>query len=204
MPGLLAPCRDPLAGSLELLACCPPFDARHPLPIWRPEALESQKGKAPLHARVQAAAPQEAGLLWCHLEVALRSPLWEHALEAFCVVLIAAGAHPVIGVAAQHGVAAAVGLDHFGKPHVQGLMHIGICEDRGHRLPLRGTGLGVHDVALCSQDAGLQPLPAQPQQCPVIDPHPQPVCEPGMVQMVKRAHMFIPLSTTHVLSQRTP
>jgi hypothetical protein len=72
VPVLLDPCRDPLAGSLELLACCPPFDAWHSLPIWHPEELESQKGKAPLHARVKAAEPQEAGLLWCYLEAELR------------------------------------------------------------------------------------------------------------------------------------
>src|SRR5262245_53430893 len=126
VPGLLDPCRAPLAGSLERLACCPPFDARHPLPLWPPAARESQQGTAPLPARVQAAAPQEAGLLWCHLEVALRYPLREHAIEACCVVLLAAGAHPVIGVAAQHGFAATVGLAHCGTPHVQGLMPIGI------------------------------------------------------------------------------
>ena len=126
-PVLLVPCREPLAGGLELLACCPPFDARPPLPIWPPAARESQTGQAPLHARVKAAEPQEAGLLWGHLEVELRYPLREHAIEAFGVVLLAEGAHPVIGVAAQHGLAAPVGLDHFGKPHGQGIMHIGIC-----------------------------------------------------------------------------
>jgi hypothetical protein len=63
VPVLPNPFREPLAGGLELLACCTPFDTRHALSIWHPAELASQTGEAPLHAGVKAAEPQEAGLL---------------------------------------------------------------------------------------------------------------------------------------------
>src|SRR5438093_4695139 len=49
-PVWLAPCREPVAGGLELLTCRASHDAWHAVPIWHPEARTSQQGEAPLHA----------------------------------------------------------------------------------------------------------------------------------------------------------
>jgi hypothetical protein len=75
VPMLFDPCRHPLAGGLELLACRTPFDARHAAPIWHPVQCESQKREAPLHAGVETTAAQEVGLVWCDLEVELLQPV---------------------------------------------------------------------------------------------------------------------------------
>src|SRR3989442_141542 len=62
MPVLFDPFREPLASGLELLACGAPHDARHTVPIWCPEKLESQKGEAPLLAWVKTAEPAQMKL----------------------------------------------------------------------------------------------------------------------------------------------
>src|SRR6266446_539898 len=79
MPVLFDPFREPLASGLELLACGAPHDARHTVPIWCPEKLESQKGEAPLRAWVKTAEPAQMGFLWCHLEVEFRQPFGQHS-----------------------------------------------------------------------------------------------------------------------------
>src|SRR5712691_11151646 len=48
VPVVLDPFREPLAGGVELLARGAPHDAGHTVPIWHPEARESQQGEAPL------------------------------------------------------------------------------------------------------------------------------------------------------------
>jgi hypothetical protein len=62
-------------------------------------------------------------------EVELCEPLWEHPIEPFCVVLVAEGADPVGGVAAQQCFAPTVGLDDFIKPQVQGIVPIHVGQD---------------------------------------------------------------------------
>ena len=57
VPVVLAPGCQPLTGGLELRARGTPHDAGHAVPIWHPGKLESQKGDAPLHARVKTTTP---------------------------------------------------------------------------------------------------------------------------------------------------
>src|SRR5215813_13525552 len=78
VPVLLDPFRESLTGGLELLAGGASHDAGHAVPIWCPEKLESQKGEAPLLARVKTAEPAQMGLLWSHLEVEFRQPFGQH------------------------------------------------------------------------------------------------------------------------------
>ena len=70
------------------------------------------------------------------------------------------------------------------------------------RAPLRGPGHRVEHRAVGVQHSGLQPLLHQPQQCAVINPLRQHFQKPVMVDIVKRAHIFIPLLITHVPCQR--
>ena len=125
VPGLFHPCRDPPAGRIQLLPRRAPCDAWHTLPIWGPGKLEAQKGEAPPHTGMKPAAPQQVGLLRGDLEVELLQPLGKHAVEPFCVVLVAKGADPVVGVAAEQCFTPTVGLDDFVKPEVQGIVEIG-------------------------------------------------------------------------------
>jgi hypothetical protein len=129
VPVVLDPGCQPLAGSLQLLACGTPHDAGHTVPIWPPEELEAQKGEAPLHAGVKTTKPSQVGFLWGHLEVEFLQPLGEHPIEPLSVVLIAEGADPVISLAAHQCLASTVGLDNFVEPEVQGIVQIHICQD---------------------------------------------------------------------------
>jgi len=95
VPVLLDPCREPLAGGVQLLTCSASHDAGHAVPIWCPDKLESQKGEAPLLARVKPAEPAPMGFLWCHLEVELRQPCGQHPQKPFRVLLQAEGTYPV-------------------------------------------------------------------------------------------------------------
>jgi len=97
----LDPGCQPLAGGLELFARGTSHDAGDAMPIWPPGELEAQKGEAPLHAGVKTTKPSQVGFLWGHLEVEFLQPLREHPVEPLSVVLIAEGADPVIGIAAQ-------------------------------------------------------------------------------------------------------
>src|SRR6266700_2967547 len=129
MPVLFHPFREPLASGLELLACGAPHDARHTVPIWCPEKLESQKGEAPLLAWVKTAEPAQMGFLGCHLEVEFRQPLGQHPKKPFRVLLQAEGTHPVIGIAAQQCFTPTVWFHHFFEPSVQGIVQRHLGED---------------------------------------------------------------------------
>jgi hypothetical protein len=129
VPVLCAPCRDPPARRLELLARGTPLATWHALAIWPPVPLASPKRDASPHARMQATEAQEGGLVGGALEVALRSPLGEHPRDPFCVVVVAKGADPVGGGAAQQGFTPTVGLDDFITPQGQGIVHIPIGPD---------------------------------------------------------------------------
>jgi hypothetical protein len=129
VPVGLHPGWQPLAGSVQLLACGTPHDAGHTVPSLPPEAREAQKGAAPLHAWVQTTHPSQVGFLWGHLEVALLQPLGEHPIEPLSVVLIADGAAPDISLAAQQCRAATVDLDDFVEPEVQGIVQRHMCQD---------------------------------------------------------------------------
>jgi hypothetical protein len=72
VPMLRDPCRHPPAGSLALLACRAPRDARHAVPICSPSTREAQQRAAPLPAGVKTAEAPQAGLLRCHLASAFR------------------------------------------------------------------------------------------------------------------------------------
>ncbi len=118
----LDPGCQPLAGGVELFARGTSHDAGYAMPIWHPGEREAQKGEAPLPAGVKTTQPSHVGVLWGHLEVEFLSPLRKHPVESRSVVLIAKGADPIIGVAAQPCLTPTVGLDDFGKPKVQGLV----------------------------------------------------------------------------------
>ena len=148
MPVLCDPFREPLASGLELLACGAPHDAGHAVPIWCPEKLESQKGEAPLLARVKTAEPAPMGFLWCHLEVEFRQPFGQHAKKPFCVLLQAEGTHPVICIAAQQCFSPTAWFHYFCKPDVQGIVQIDIGEDGRDRTTLRRPSLGMDDLAI--------------------------------------------------------
>src|SRR5262245_56960803 len=122
MPVLCDPCREPLASGLELLACGAPHDAGHAVPIWCPVERSSQKGEAPLLARVKTAEPAQMGFLWSHLEVACRQPFGQHSKKRFRVLLQAEGLHPVLGIAAQQGFSPTAWFHHFLTPYVQGIV----------------------------------------------------------------------------------
>jgi hypothetical protein len=129
VPVLFDPCRAPTARRLELLARGTPLDPWHALAIWHPVQRESQTREASPHAWMKATEAPEVGFVGGDLEGALRSPLWEHPIEPFCVVLVAAGADPVVGVAAQQCCTPTVGLDDFIQPQVQGIGQIHVCQD---------------------------------------------------------------------------
>src|SRR5512145_672559 len=101
MPVLFDPFRESLASGVELLARGAPHAAGHAVPIWCPGKLESQKGAAPLRARVKTAAPAQMGFLWCHLAGAFRQPFGQHPKKPFGVLLQAEGTPPVIRISAQ-------------------------------------------------------------------------------------------------------
>lgn len=129
VPVVLDPHRQPLAGGLERLARGAPHDTWHAVPIWPPGQLEAQKGDALLHAGVKSTAPPQVGFLWGNLEIAFLQPLGEHSVKPLCVVLITAGADPVVGRAAQQCLTPTMGLDDFVKPAGQGLVQIPMCQD---------------------------------------------------------------------------
>src|SRR5215475_5389578 len=118
----LDPGCQPLAGGLELFARGTSHDAGYAMLIWHPGELEAQKGEAPLHAGMKTTKPSQVGFLWGHLEVEFLQPLRKHPVESLSVVLIAKGADPIIGVAAQQRLTPTVGLDDFVKPEVQGIV----------------------------------------------------------------------------------
>jgi hypothetical protein len=104
-------------------------DAGHAVPLGHPGTRQAQQGDAPLHAGVNTTQPPQVGGLRGHLEVALLQPLGEHPGEALRVVLIAAGAHPVVGIAAQACLPPTVGFDDLVKPEVEGIVQIPIGQD---------------------------------------------------------------------------
>jgi hypothetical protein len=95
VPVLLDPFRESLTGGLELLTCGAPQDAGHAVPIWHPEELQSQKGEAPLLARVKTAEPLQMRLLRRYLKMEFSQPFGQHPKEPFRVLLKAEGTHPV-------------------------------------------------------------------------------------------------------------
>ena len=90
-----APCREPLARGVELLACGAPPDAGHAVPLWGPEKRASPQGDAPRRARVHTAAPAPLGGLWGPLGGGLAPALGPHAPQPCGVLLPAEGPHPV-------------------------------------------------------------------------------------------------------------
>jgi hypothetical protein len=129
VPVVLQPCRAPLAGGVELLTGGASPDAWHAVPLWHPEARESQQGEAPLRAGVQPAEPVPMRLRRRHLEVELRSPLREHPKKPFRVLLQAEGTHPVIGISTPQCFTPTVGFHHLLKPYVQGRVQRHMSED---------------------------------------------------------------------------
>ena len=129
VPGWLDPCREPLTGGWELLACGAPHDAGHAVPIWHPDERESQQGEAPLRAGVTTAASSPMGLLRRHLEVALLQPGGPHPKKPFRVLLQAEGTHPVIRIAAQQCLTPTGWLHPWLTPAVQGRVHRHLGED---------------------------------------------------------------------------
>src|SRR5262249_14211056 len=101
VPVLFDPFRKSWASGLELLTCGAPQDARHAVPLWCPEKLESQKGEAPLLTRVKTAEPAQMGFLWCHLEVEFLQPFGQHPKYPVRVLLKAEGTHPVSRISTQ-------------------------------------------------------------------------------------------------------
>jgi hypothetical protein len=129
VPVVFDPGCQPLAGGLQLRARGTPHDAGHAVPICLPSEREAQQGDAPLHAGVKTTQPSQMGFLGGNLEVEFLQPLGEHPVEPLSVVLIAEGADPVVGIAAQQCLTPTVGLDDFVKPEVQGIGQIHICQD---------------------------------------------------------------------------
>ena len=129
VPVLGDPCRDPSARRLELLARGASLDTRHALAIWHPRQLESQKREAPPQAGMETTEAQEVGFVGGDLEVEVLQPLGSHPIKPFRIILVPEGADPVIGVAAQQGLAATVCLHDRGKPHIQGVVPIHIGQD---------------------------------------------------------------------------
>src|SRR5215831_15457677 len=187
VPVFLNPGCQPLAGSLQLLARGTPHNAGYAMPIWPPEKLEAQNGEAPLHAGVKATKPSQVGFLWGHLEVEFLQPLGKHPVEPLSVILIAEGADPVIGIAAQQCLPPTVGLDDFVKPEVQGVVQIHLCEDGRHGAALGCPGLRVDDLSIRLQHSRLQPLADKLQKGPIINAYTQHVQQPGVVHMVEEA-----------------
>jgi class 3 adenylate cyclase len=187
VPVLLNPFREPLAGGVELLPCGASHDAGHAVPIWHPEELKSQKGEAPLLARVKTAEPAQMGLLRRHLEVEFPQPLGQHPKKPFCVLLQAEGTHPVIRIAAQQCLTLTVWFHHLLKPQVQGIVQIHIGEDGRDRAALRRPSLGMDDLAIRVQNTCLQPFVNQAEKGPVVDTPAQHVHQPRMVHVVKEA-----------------
>src|SRR5262245_56202998 len=169
VPVLLDPFREPLAGGLELLAGGASHDAGHAVPIWCPEKLESQKGEAPLLARVKTAEPAQMGFLWSHLEVEFRQPFGQHSKKPFCILLQAEGAHPVIRISAQQCLPLTVWFHDFFKPYVQGIVQIDISEDGRDRAALGRPSLGMDDLTIRVHTTCLQPFTNQVEKGPVVD-----------------------------------
>src|SRR5215471_3370385 len=187
VPVLLDPFRESLTGGLELLAGGTSHDAGHAVPIWCPEKLESQKGEAPLLARVKTAEPAQMGFLWCHLKVEFRQPFGQHPKKPFCVLLQAEGTHPVIRISAQQCFPLTVWFHHFLKPYVQGIVQIDISEDGRDRAALGRPSLGMDDLTIHVQNTCLQPFTDQVEKGPVVDTQAQHVQQPRMVHMLEEA-----------------
>lgn len=186
-PVLLDPCRDPPPCGLKLLTRRAARAAQHAVPLWPPGACASQEGEAPPPARVQTAAPQEMGLLWRDLEVELLQPLGEYPVQPLCIVPIAEGAPPVIGIAPQQRFAASARFDDLGTPQGQGIVPIPVGQDGGHRPAWGRTGIRVANLSVRLQNTSLQPFPDQVQQGPVLKAHAEHVHEPRLVPRVDAA-----------------
>jgi len=143
VPVVLHPGCQPWAGSVQLRARGTPHDAGHAVPIWPPQERAAQTGEAPLQAGVQPAQPAHVGFLQGPLEVHLLQPLRKPPGEPLRVVLIAAGAAPIIGVAAQQGLTPTGGLDDFVNPEVQGLVPRHLCQDRGEYTSYKVANLPI-------------------------------------------------------------
>ena len=187
VPGWLDPCREPLTGGWELLACGAPHDAGHAVPIWHPDERESQQGEAPLRAGVTTAASSQMGLLRRHLEVALLQPGGPHPKKPCRVLLPAEGPHPVIRLAAQPCLTPTGWLHPWLTPAVQGRVHRHLGEDGRDRAPVRRPSLGMDDLTLRVYNPCLQPCAEQVEQGPGVEtqaPHVQP---PRRVHVVQDA-----------------
>jgi len=129
VPMLFEPFREPSTCRLELPARRAPPDARHACAIWHPGERDSQTREASLQAGVKTAEPPPVGLLRGDVEAAFRQPLREYPVEPCGVILVAEGADPVVGLAAQPCLTATVGLAHVVKPPGQGLVYRHLGED---------------------------------------------------------------------------
>ena len=129
VPVVLAPGGPPWAGGAELRTRGTPPDAGHAGPRCLPSAHDAQQGDAPLHAGGQAPQPSQGGVLWGHLEGAWLQPLGEHPGAPLRVVLRAAGAAPVVGIAAPPCLAPTVRLDDGVTPEVPGRGQRHLCQD---------------------------------------------------------------------------
>jgi hypothetical protein len=142
VPGRREPCREPLAGGLELLACCPPCDARPP-----PAELAASSTRSP--ARESAGAGQGARGCTAGGGAALGPPGGGIARTSSGARASSVRRRPESGRRPprhrRRGTAGPRrdrGLAPWGPAPVQGLIPRGICADRGHRSPWRGPGLG--------------------------------------------------------------
>jgi hypothetical protein len=141
--------------------------------------------------------PSHVGGLWGNLEVALLPPLGEHPVAPLSVGLIpvaplrvgliAAGADPVLGLAAPQCLAPTVGLDDFVTPEVQGLGQIPIGQDGCPRAALGGAGLRMADWSIRLHPPRLQPRAEALQQGPLLKAYTQHGQPPGVVQRVEAA-----------------
>jgi hypothetical protein len=96
-------------------ACAP----RHALSVCLPDKFDAPHGEPPRHARLNAPAAQETGLLRGSLQVAFPQSLREHRVQPFRLAAAPQGAHNVVSGSADPGLASTVRLDHLFKPQGQ-------------------------------------------------------------------------------------
>jgi hypothetical protein len=175
--------RFPAPGGAPL-ARVPPFLARWAAlqrglarTVDAPAALNAEAVNAGAASGLLATKRQHPRLVRCHCQPTLAQPGPQRSGAGLGVGLLLNRGAVLIRGADQTRRAATAGRDHLLNPPVEGLVPIHVGPGRREDAAVRGPGRRMNALASGRQPPGLEPLPHQPPQRPVLQaflPHPAP------------------------------
>ncbi len=145
---LFDPGRNVTERFLQPRPCGPTLEPILARAVRAPETRQAQAVQAVLGVLLVSPATQEVRFLRGELQAILRSPFAQHPRETLRITLGLEGADEVIGRATPQRLPCAVGLHHFCKPPIEGVMAVQIRQDGCHDSALGEAGHRVEHLAV--------------------------------------------------------